>query len=258
MSYRTALQALTAHENPHLMPPHLQQQLDTLEETRHMLGKKQEQLQQRVKKLQEDAGRQSVAGQQQQQGGRQDAGKAAAEELAAVGQKLQAVTEACRPLQQQHQQWEAVRQVLLDDLVDSKYHLVVSSQNFGVFASRESASNMKAGWLVHSIHTLRERHPTLKVSWSLLQPHRHLAAVWHMYALSYTHTGISLGAFCKLWQHLFPSAVVDNPLDVCGSHSGRDYKAYTDPTKWQGSTISAQHKLCLTLEGCQPDSDWRL
>jgi hypothetical protein len=68
------------------------------------------------------------------------------------------------PLQEQQQQWEALRQVLLDDLVDCKYHLVVSSQNFGVFASPASASSMKAAWLVHSIHTLRAKHPTLKVN----------------------------------------------------------------------------------------------
>lgn len=36
-------------------------------------------------------------------------------------------------------------------------------QNFGVFAAPESVDNMKASWLVHSIHTLRQKHPTLKV-----------------------------------------------------------------------------------------------
>jgi chromosome segregation ATPase len=198
MSYRAALQALTAHENPHLMPPEEQRQLDEKEEIRHMLSKKQEQLQQRVKKLQEDATRPIIAGEQQddgrrqsiagqqQQGSRQDTGEKAARELATLEEKLQAVTAAekelaevqrklqlpavtteCEPLQQQHQKLEALRQVLLDDLVDSKYHLVVSSQNFGVFASKESASNMKAGWLVHSIHALRKRHPTLKVGRAL-------------------------------------------------------------------------------------------
>jgi hypothetical protein len=162
MSYRTALQALAAYENPHLMPTEQQQELDRLEESTHRLHKRQEQLKQQLKHLQPEADfTQQGSGQQQH---RQQEADTAAQKLAGVQQRLQADTVALGPLQEQQQQWEVLRQVLLDDLVDCKYHLVVSSQNFGVFASPASGSNMKAAWLVHSIHKLRAKHPTLKVN----------------------------------------------------------------------------------------------
>lgn len=172
MSYRAALQALAAHENPHLMPPEAQQQFDRLQESTHALRNRQEQLQQQLRALQaadrdsQAGGQESTQGQQlqqQQQHRRQEAERVAGK-LAGVARRLQADAAQLEPLQQQHQQWEALRGVLLDDLVDGKYHLVVSSQMFGVFASKESSSNMKARWLVHSIHMLRQKHPTLKVS----------------------------------------------------------------------------------------------
>ncbi len=158
MSYRAALQALAAHENPHLMDPQQQQQLDSLEEQEHRLAKEEQQLQQWLKKLEADSTQQGP----QQQHRRQEAERVA-QRLAHVQQVLQSTTQALQPLQQQRQHWEGLRGVLLEDLVDSKYNLVVSSQNFGVFASKESASNMKAAWLVHSIHTLRSKHDRLKV-----------------------------------------------------------------------------------------------
>lgn len=159
MSYRTALHALAAHENPHLTPLDTQQELDRLQESTNKLQNRQEQLQQQLKQLQAD----KQQDQQVQQQHRQQEADRVKQKLAAVQQKLQADLAQLAPLQQQHQQWEALRGVLLYDLVDSKYHLVVSSQNFGVFASKESSRNMKAAWLVHSIHTLRHNHPTLKV-----------------------------------------------------------------------------------------------
>jgi hypothetical protein len=142
------------------MPTEQQQELDRLVESAHRLHKRQEQLQQQLNQLQANS---TQSDSQQQQHRRQEA-DAAAQQLAGVQQRLQADAVALVPLQEQQQQWEALRQVLLDDLVDCKYHLVVSSQNFGVFASPASASSMKAAWLVHSIHTLRAKHPTLKVN----------------------------------------------------------------------------------------------
>lgn len=158
MSYRAALQALAAYENPHLMPVQQQQQLEGLEEKHHRLSKEQQQLQQWLQKLESDSTQQGP----QHHLRKQEAGRVT-QRLAHVQQKLQTTTEALKPLQQQRQHWEGLRGALLDDLVDSKYHLVVSSQNFGVFASKESASNMKAAWLVHSIHKLRSKHSRLKV-----------------------------------------------------------------------------------------------
>lgn len=151
------------------MPAEAQQQFDRLQESTHALRNRQEQLQQQLRALQaadrdsQAGGRESTQGQQQQQHRRQEAERVAGK-LAGVARRLQADAAQLEPLQQQHQQWEVLWGVLLDDLVDGKYHLVVSSQMFGVFASKESSSNMKARWLVHSIHMLRQKHPTLKVS----------------------------------------------------------------------------------------------
>jgi len=148
MSYRTALQAIARHENPHIMPPQQQEQLDALLEKTHRLQKQLDQLQQHQQQL--------GPGNQQQ---------ATTTRVANIQRLLDQHSQALQPLQQQQRYWEALRDVLLDDLVDSKYHLVVSSQNLGVFASKEqSGDNMKAAWLVHSIDTLRKKHNTLKVS----------------------------------------------------------------------------------------------
>jgi hypothetical protein len=191
MSYRAALQALAAHENPHLMPAETQQQYDRLQESTHALRNRQEQLQQQLRALQAadrdsqaGGGRESTPGQQHQQyqqHRRQEAERVAGK-VATVQRRLQADAAQLQPLQQQHQQWEALRGVLLDDLVDGKYHLVVSSQMFGVFASQESSSNMKARWLVHSIHMLRQQHPTLKVSGWQHQLHR-FSVVCHFWCI---------------------------------------------------------------------------
>jgi hypothetical protein len=54
------------------------------------------------------------------------------------------------------------REAMISDLLDCKYNYVISSQNYGEFASR-TGSDVKAAWLVHSIGLLRRRHPTLKV-----------------------------------------------------------------------------------------------
>lgn len=123
MSYRAALQALAQHENPHLMPAQEQQQLDDLQEMRHRLQKQADQLQQHQSQLASAAQQQPQQQQNQQQQQHETASK-----LAQVQQKLQRLGQALAPLVEQQQHWEAVRGVLLDDLVDNKYHLVVSSQ----------------------------------------------------------------------------------------------------------------------------------
>jgi len=85
-------------------------------------------------------------------------------ELEANQSALEKTEQELQPLQQQQRYWEALRDVLLDDLVDSKYHLVVSSQNLGVFASKaESERNLKSAWLAYSIQKLQEKHPAFKV-----------------------------------------------------------------------------------------------
>jgi chromosome segregation ATPase len=220
MSYRTALQALAAYENPHFLTildpasqaaqqvggshshaqgkqQQQQQQRRTLQvvldevfDQQRYLEHTQRQLQDQISYWQADLEEQQIArdrllqdnaaaavSEQQQQLQRdklaafeqviaQRVGKIAElqRQLAATLDKLLHTEQQLRPLQEQQQQWEVLRQVLLDDLVDCKYHLVVSSQNLGVFASKqESKSNMKSAWLAHSVEVLRNRHPTFKV-----------------------------------------------------------------------------------------------
>jgi hypothetical protein len=197
MSFRTALLALAAYENPHLMPRREQQQLDTLTEQWHQhqlqlaqLAQRQQHLahvvqheEQQLARVRERLG-QSGCGEvslllpeqqqyllQQKELLQQQLARHRAEQQQVAADSARAQAGFSGDQQQQLDalraaaaHCSALRDVLLQDLVDCKYSLVVSSQNLRVFAApAESAVSMRAAWLVHSMHRMRQLHPALKV-----------------------------------------------------------------------------------------------